>query len=444
MSESEIIELLEKAEKLDVLTSGKFFAYIYETGDEKLKEIALKALLQFYNKNMLDFTVYRSAVYFEREVVNFCKRLMNAENAFGTFTFGGTESIMLAVLAARNYFLKRKGKGVVPELAVPFTIHPSFIKAAHCLGLKVKIFDIDEKLKADVEGLKSSISENTALIALSAPNWPYGTIDPIREIAEIAKEKEILLHVDACLGGFILPFFERLGEKVETFDFRVEGVTSISIDVHKYGYSPKGASVILFRDVELKKESIFVNTSNPGYVFINTAVLSSRSVGPLASAFAVIKYLGEDGYLGLSKDVLDARNELLNGMKRLGFKSVGPVESSILSLFNDDADLISFVSRMRELGWHFHLQRRVEKYRIPLNIHFTISPIHKRTVVEFLKDAESALERREERKEIKVDEILESIKSGRFDSSLAPILTEMFEEESVNELAKEIVIDLFG
>jgi len=444
VSESEIIELLEKAEKLDVLTSGKFFAYIYETGDEKLKEIALKALLQFYNKNMLDFTVYRSAVYFEREVVNFCKRLMNAENAFGTFTFGGTESIMLAVLAARNYFLKRKGKGVVPELAVPFTIHPSFIKAAHYLGMKVKIFDIDEKLKADVEGLKSSISENTALIALSAPNWPYGTIDPVREIAEIAKEKEILLHVDACLGGFILPFFERLGEKVEKFDFRVEGVTSISMDVHKYGYSPKGASVILFRDVELKKESIFVNTSNPGYVFINTAVLSSRSVGPLASAFAVIKYLGEDGYLGLSKDVLDARDALFKGMKRLGFESVGPVESSILSLFNDDADLISFVSRMRELGWHFHLQRRVENYRIPLNIHFTISPIHKITVGEFLKDAESALERREERKEIKVDEILESIKSGSFDSSLAPILTEMLEEESANELAKEIVIDLFG
>ncbi len=444
MGESEIIELLEKAEKLDALTSGKFFAYIYETGDEKLKEIALKALLQFYNKNMLDFTVYRSAVYFEREVVNFCKRLMNAENAFGTFTFGGTESIMLAVLAARNYFLKKKGRDKVLEIAVPFTIHPSFIKAAHYLGLRVKIFDIDEKLKADAEGLKSSISENTALIALSAPNWPYGTIDPVREIAEIAKEKEILLHVDACLGGFILPFFERFGEKVEKFDFRVEGVTSISMDVHKYGYSPKGASVILFRERELKKESVFVNTSNPGYVFINTAVLSSRSVGPLASAFAVIKYLGEDGYLRLSKDVLDARDELLNGMKRLGFESVGPVESSILSLFNDDADLISFVSRMRELGWHFHLQRGVERYRIPVNLHFTISPIHKRTVGEFLKDSESALETKGERKEIKVDDILESIKSGRFDSSLAPILTEMLEEESANELAKEIVIDLFG
>jgi sphinganine-1-phosphate aldolase len=156
VGESEIIELLEKAEKLDTLTSGKFFAYIYETVDEKLKEIALKTLLQFYNKNMLDFTVYRSAVYFEREVVNFWKRLMNAENAFGTFTFGGTESVMLAFLTARNYFLKKKGRDKVPELAVPFTIHPSFIKAAHYLGLKVKIFDIDEKLKADVESLKSS------------------------------------------------------------------------------------------------------------------------------------------------------------------------------------------------------------------------------------------------------------------------------------------------
>jgi glutamate/tyrosine decarboxylase-like PLP-dependent enzyme len=182
-------------------------------------------------------------------------------------------------------------------------------------------------------------------------------VDPVKEISEIAKEKEIPLHVDACLGGFILPFFEKIGEKVEPFDFRLDGVTSISMDVHKYGYSPKGASVVLFRDRELKKESMFVNTSNPGYVFINSAVLSSRSVGPLASAFAVIKYLGEEGYMKLSKDVLDARNALLKGMKKLGFESVAPVESSILSLFNENLDLISFVSAMREYGWYFHLQR---------------------------------------------------------------------------------------
>jgi glutamate/tyrosine decarboxylase-like PLP-dependent enzyme len=267
-------------------------------------------------------------------------------------------------------------------------------------------------------------------------------VDPVKEISEIAKEKEIPLHVDACLGGFILPFFEKIGEKVEPFDFRLDGVTSISMDVHKYGYSPKGASVVLFRDRELKKESMFVNTSNPGYVFINSAVLSSRSVGPLASAFAVIKYLGEEGYMKLSKDVLDARNALLKGMKKLGFESVAPVESSILSLFNENLDLISFVSAMREYGWHFHLQRGVRKYRIPVNIHFTISPIHRRTVGEFLRDAEKVVERKEKR-EINLNEIFESVKSGKIDSSLAPILVEMFEEEVANELVKEIVIDFF-
>jgi glutamate/tyrosine decarboxylase-like PLP-dependent enzyme len=442
MHSENVDDLLSKAESLDLLVSGRFFAYIYETGDERLKEIALKALVRFYNKNMLDFTVYRSAVYFEKEVVEFCKNLMNAKEAFGTFTFGGTESIMLAVLAARNRFLKRRGKDTVPEMVVPFTIHPSFLKSAHYLGLNVKIIDIDEKLKADVESLKSAISEKTALIALSAPNWPYGTVDPVKEISEIAKEKEIPLHVDACLGGFILPFFEKIGEKVEPFDFRLDGVTSISMDVHKYGYSPKGASVVLFRDRELKKESMFVNTSNPGYVFINSAVLSSRSVGSLASAFAVIKYLGEEGYMKLSKDVLDARNALLKGMKKLGFESVAPVESSILSLFNENLDLISFVSAMREYGWHFHLQRGVRKYRIPVNIHFTISPIHGRTVGEFLRDAEKVVERKEKR-EINLNEIFESVKSGKIDSSLAPILVEMFEEEVANELVKEIVIDFF-
>lgn len=213
----------------------------------------MKALVKFYNKNMLDFTVYKSAIYFEREVVKFVKELLHGDDAVGTFTYGGTESIILAVLAARNKFWKKEGRSTIPELVVPYTIHPLFFKAAHYLGLEVKIVDIDKNLKVDVESLKNAITNKTALVALSAPNWPYGTIDPVKDVAEITREKGIPLHVDACVGGFILPFFEELGEKIEPFDFRIEGVTSISADVHKYGYSPKGASVVLFKTEELKK-----------------------------------------------------------------------------------------------------------------------------------------------------------------------------------------------
>ncbi|MEM0302870.1 MAG: aspartate aminotransferase family protein [Archaeoglobaceae archaeon] len=441
-----IDKILSDAERLDLVSPGRLFAYVYETGDEELDKVAKIALEKFYNKNMLDFTVYKSAIFFERAVVEFCKNLLHGKNAFGTFTFGGTESIILAVLSARNNFWKRMGKNKIPQLVVPFTIHSSFFKAAHYLGLKVKVFDVDENLKADAESLKSIIGSETALIAISAPNWPFGTIDPVKEIAEIAQDKGILLHVDACLGGFILPFFEKLGEKVEPFDFRVEGVTSISADVHKYGYAPKGASVVLFNSDELKKDSIFVNTSNPGYIFINTGVLSSRSLGPLASAFAVINYLGEKGYIKLAKDVLIARDKIYMGMKSLGFKSVAPIESSILSLYCNEIDMISFVSTMRDMGWHFHLQRGFEKYNIPTNIHLTISPIHRKTAEEFLHDAKKALETKKEIKinEIQIEKVLEEFKSGKIDSSIAPLLVGLFEPEAVDEIVKNLVIGLYG
>lgn len=445
-----IEKILEDAEREDIDPhSGRLFAYIYETGNEELRKLALKALKRFYNKNILDFTVFKSAIFFEKEVVGFCKKLLNAEEgAQGTFTYGGTESIMLAVLSARNHYLKSKGNGV-PEMVVPFTIHPSFLKSAHYFGLKVKMVDVDENLKADVEALKSAVSEKTALIALSAPNWPFGTIDNVREIAEYAFDKGIPLHVDACLGGFILPFFEKMGEKVPEFDFRVEGVTSISIDVHKYGYSPKGASVVLFRNAELKKHSMFVNTSNPGYVFVNPAVLSSRSVGPLASAFAVISYLREEGYLELAQKVLNARNRIYEGMKKLGFESTGPIESQVLSLYNKNADLFGFMQGMRKRGWHFHLQKGVERYEIPPNIHLTISPVHEDVADEFLRDAEQSLK---EKSDISIDELLKKLaegrlsellkefEEGRLDSSVAPFLLEKLDESFADEIVKELVI----
>jgi glutamate/tyrosine decarboxylase-like PLP-dependent enzyme len=447
----DISRILEEVEKLDIDPhSGKLFAYFYETGDETLRKIALETLVRFYSKNILDFTVFRSAIYFERELVSFCKRLMHSEEgSAGVFTYGGTESIMLAVKSARDYFRKRKGASRTPEIIVPFTIHPSFLKSASYLGLKVRMAGIDANLKADVEGINSLVTQDTALIALSAPNWPYGTVDPVKDVAEIAQDAGTLLHVDACLGGFILPFFEKIGEKVEVYDFRVDGVTSISMDAHKYGYALKGASVLLFRNRELKKHAMFVNTSNPGYVFVNTAVLSSRSIGPLASAYAVMKYLGEEGYERLAKQVLSARNRIEKGLKRLGFESVGPVESQVLSMHNPDADLLGFMSAMRRKGWHFHLQRGVAEYSIPPNIHLTISPIHDDVAQEFISDAESAVlekspmnveELFERMGRGELAEILQEFESGKLDSSIAPLLLEKLNEEMAEEIVKELVV----
>lgn len=429
--------------------SGRLFAYVYETGDEELKKVGREALTRFYDKNVLDFTVFRSAIYFEKEVVSFCRKLANADaGSAGTFTFGGTESILLAVKAARDYYRETHGPDT-PELVAPVTIHPSFFKAAQYFGLKVRKTGITGDKKADVDALSEAITDRTALVALSAPNWPYGTIDPIREAAEIARDRGVLLHTDACVGGFILPFLERAGEAVPTYDFRIDGVTSMSMDVHKYGYAPKGASVVLFRTPELKKHAMYVDVSSPGYVFVNAAVLSSRSVGPMAAACAVIQHLGEEGYLELAKKVLSARRKILEGLEKIGFSSIAPVESSILSLYRPDTDFLGFASAMREKGWHFNLQRGLKEFNVPQNIHLTISPIHDVVAGEFIEDASKAVN---EKSPVKLedligmmekgnfDEILKGFDEGKIDSNVVPMLLESLPEEIANEIVKEIVV----
>ncbi|WP_457591824.1 pyridoxal phosphate-dependent decarboxylase family protein [Geoglobus sp.] len=447
--------ILDEVERMDLNPyTGRLFAYVYETGNEELKRVTRDTLLRFYDKNILDFTVFRSAIHFERELVSFCKRLMNADDGVaGSYTYGGTESIMLAVKAARDNFRKRHGNTTAPEIVVPVTIHPSFYKAAHYLGLRVRKVGIDENRKADVDAVNEAVGRNTALIALSAPNWPYGTVDPVEEVGEIASDSETLLHVDACLGGFALPFFERLGERIPVFDFRVEGVTSISMDAHKYGYSPKGASVVLFKTKELKKDSMFVDVTSPGYIFVNTAVLSTRSVGPLAAAFAAVSYLGEDGYVDLAEKILYARNRLLRGLRKLGFQPVAPVESMVLTLSSDGVDLLGFTSAMRERGWHFHLQKGLAEYGVPVNIHMTLSPIHDEVADEFLRDAEECVDARSE---ISVESMLKMVESGelsallkdleegRIDSSIIPVLLEGVDAVVAEEIVKEIVAGWYG
>lgn len=446
---SEVIKILKEAEKMDLDPStGKLFAYVYETGNRNLKKLALEAMSRFYEKNCLDFTVFRSVIFFEKEVIKFAKELMNADsNVVGTYTFGGTESIMLAVKSAREYFkIKNLNKEVKPEIIAPLTIHPAFSKACEYLGMEIKKIPVGKDCKVIPEIIEENITDRTALIALSAPNWSFGTIDPVEKIAPIAKKYKIPLHIDACLGGFILPFLEKIGEKIPLFDFRVEGVTSISLDLHKYGYAPKGASVVLFKNSEYKKHSVYIDVSSPGYVFVNQAVLSSRPAGPLACAFAVIKYLGKEGYEKLAKKIIYARNKIYEGMKKYGFESVCPLESNILSLYSEH-DLLNFVVNMKNMGWQIHLQRSIEEYGIPLNIHLAISPVHADKVKEFLSDAKKALKIKSEFANINVEKdmqkIISAVISGKLDAGIIPLLINYFQKDVAIELIKNTVIDWF-
>ena len=433
--------------------SGRLFSYVYETGDPGVRLVARRAFEEFLDTNALDPTVFRSALLLEREVVAFSKGLVHAgEDVVGTVTYGGSESIMLAVRAARGLYRRRHGAHRAPRLVAPVTVHPSVKKAADYLGLRVTLTPVDpETKKADVEALKAELGDDVALAVLSAPNYPYGTVDPVREVAEAASDKGIPVHVDACIGGFILPFMERLGHGVEPFDFRVEGVTTLSMDVHKYGYSPKGASVILFRGAEAKKESLYIDLSWPGYPFINTTVLSSRSVAPLAAAWAVIRYLGVEGYTEKAAQALRARDEILRGLRGLGFRPVAPVEATILSLtLEPEDDLFRFYANMARRGWVMGLQPRVEGLA-PFNVHLTVTPVHAGVARDFVEDAGRALGEPMPPELARARELLERnplalagmIGRTPFDSVVIAWLLSVLPPEAAWEAARELVVEVY-
>lgn len=347
----------------------------------------------YMDKNILDFIEFRSAIKLEKEVVDIAKSLVNAdEEAVGTYTFGGTESVFLAVKAARDRFFIKKGFQI-PEIVMPVTGHPCYDKAAEYLGLKVNRVPVTaETLEGDPAAIRDAVNDSTAMIVGSVPNWPFGTLDPIREFAEIAEEREIWLHVDACVGGFILPFLKKLGEPIPDYDFRIPGVSSISMDPHKYAYSSIGASVVLFRKKFNKMLSQYANLRWPRYPIVNPGVLSSRSAGPVAATWAVLHYLGDSGYMDLARRIYAARNRVVDGLEKLNFRIMGRPRSPIVAFTSDDVNLFNLSDVMMNKGWFVNPQRGIRGLDIPRSIHLTITPIHDRLAGQFLQDLAEARE----------------------------------------------------
>ncbi|MDM7276053.1 MAG: aspartate aminotransferase family protein [Thermoprotei archaeon] len=390
-------------------SGGRMFAHSYETGDAVLRRLLREAYELYMDKTMLNFVMYPSILRLEREVVRAVASLMDGgEEVTGNFTYGGTESIMLAVKASREAF-RASGKTGVPEVILPYTAHPAFLKAAVYLGLKPVFAPVDlETGKVDVDAVNEKVGGNTALIVGSAPNYPYGSVDDIRGLSDIALDSKVLLHVDACIGGFILPFLRDLGERVPDFTFKLEGVTSISVDLHKYGYALKGASVVLFRSRDLRKHNIFVGTRWPGYPLVNTAILSTRSAGTLAASWAAINYLGYKGYLKMAGKVLNAKRKLVAGLENLGLKIVGKPESSIVAFTGENVNVTLLSIDMARRGWRLQVQPGSLYLNFPPTLHMTISPIHESSMDAFLKDLEETLR---EHKPPAVEEALKHVVS---------------------------------
>jgi len=387
-SKEEIMDRLKEYARLDADPySGKLFTIAFESGSEDMRDLLHRAFTIFMDKNILDITEFRSAIKLEKDIIDIAKSLMNAdENAVGTFTFGGTESVFLAVKAARDSFFIKKGFQM-PEIVMPVTGHPCYDKAAEYMGLKVVRVPVDQDtLEGDPEAIREAITENTAMIVGSVPNWPFGTLDPIKEFAEIAEEKQIWLHVDACVGGFILPFLKKLGEPVSDFDFSIPGVSSISMDPHKYAYSSIGASIVLFRKSFNKMLSQYVNLRWPGYPIVNPGVLSSRSAGSMAATWAALHYQGESGYLDLARRLLSARNLVLDSLKNLNFNIMGSPRSPIVAFSSEEVNVFQLSDEMLKKGWFLLPQRGISELNIPRSVHLTITPIHEKLSEQFSND----------------------------------------------------------
>ncbi len=389
----EIFAALErfKAHDLD-WKSGRVWAYVYNPGDE-VREVVNRAYTMFLTENALDPTVFPSTLRLETEVVRMVADLLRGdENVVGHMTTGGTESNMLAVKTARDWARAHRPEVDRPEMVLPITAHPSFHKAAHFLGVKPVVVGINpETFQVEPEAMRAAITPNTILLVASAPNWPQGVVDPVPEIAAIAQEYGLLFHVDACVGGFYLSFLRQMGEPVPDFDFTVPGVTSISADVHKYGYAAKGASTVLYRNKELRRYQMFACAETPGYAVINPTILSTKSGGPMAGAWAILNYLGEEGFHRIVRTVHEATQRLIRGINEIPeLRVLGEPVMCIFSFTSDQVNLFQLADAMARRGWY--IQPQPSTPFTPRSLHVSVNYGNAHLVDTLLQDLREAVE----------------------------------------------------
>lgn len=364
---------------------GKAFSLVFNGGEE-ITDIIKEAYTMFFSENGLNPSAFPSLKKFENEVVQMTANLLNGDESAGNMTSGGTESILMAIKTAREWARKNKPHIKEPELIMPKSAHPAFNKGGHYFGVKVVTIPTNEDYRADVKAMEEAINGNTILLVGSAPSYPQGVIDPIEEIATLAKKNEILMHVDACVGGVVLPFYKKLGAEIPLFDFSVDGVTSMSVDLHKYGYAAKGASVVLYKDKALRRHQFYVTTDWPGGMYGSPTILGTRPGGAIAAAWAIMNYLGEEGYLKIIGQIRETTEEFKKRVGEMkGIEVAGKPDMSVISLISYDVDIFQVGDGLASRGWHLDMQQD------PNALHMTITYAHKDSIDEFFKDLEYAV-----------------------------------------------------
>jgi glutamate/tyrosine decarboxylase-like PLP-dependent enzyme len=366
----EVLAELRQLRTADLPThGGRLFAYVYDPAVPGLDELAHTAYGISAHVNGLDPTAFPSLLAMENALVGAAAKLLGGGPAtVGTATSGGTESLILAVKAARD----ARSDLATPRLVVPSTAHAAFAKAAHYLRVALDVVPVGPDLRADPAATAAAIGPDTVLVAASAPSYAHGVVDPVPAIAAAAAERGVRCHVDACFGGWVLPYLRRLGADLPPFDLSVPGVTSISVDLHKYAYAPKGVSILLHRDEPSRRPQYFAYAGWPGYTMVNPGVSSTRSGGPIAAALAVLRHIGDAGYLDLAATTRDAVATLAAAVERTdGIRLFAPPETTVVCLASDGVDLFVLADELAARGWH--TQPQMAYADLPATIHLTVT-----------------------------------------------------------------------
>ena len=362
---------------------GRTFSLVYNPADEGLEHLQREVALEYLHENYLNPFAFPSLLRMEQEVVGMAADLFGRPEAHGKLTSGGTESIFLAVQVAREH--AREERGIAePQLVTATTAHPAFAKAAHYLDVEHVLVPVGDDGRLDPAAALDALGDRAAMLVGSAPCYPFGVIDPIPELAGAAADRGVLFHVDACLGGWLLPFWARLGEPVPPWDLSVPGVTSLSADVHKYGWAFKGVSVLLHRDADQLRRQYFLYDAWPGGLYGSATTAGTRPAAPIAAAWSTIRHLGAEGYLRLAAQVREATVAYRTGIEAIeGLEITGDPVIGVMEIASRAHDLAAVGDVMDARGWHLDRQQG--------GLHLMLSPGHLAVADAFLADLAAAV-----------------------------------------------------
>jgi sphinganine-1-phosphate aldolase len=366
---------------------GRAWSLVYYL-DEAHSDFLAQAYQAYSSANGLNPTAFRSLKRLETEIISATAGLLHGtQDVCGVMTSGGTESCLLAVKTYRDLARDRR-RVRRPEMILPSTAHVAWFKASEYFDVKVRLLPLDDRFRADVSRLDGLVNRNTVMILGSAPEYPHGLIDPIERMGEIALRHDVPLHVDACVGGFILPFLEMNGAQLPPWDYRVPGVTSMSADLHKYGFAAKGASTITYRNLDLLKHQMFVYEDWPGGIFASPAMLGTRPGGAYAAAWAAMQYFGVSGYRDLARRTSEAFARLRDGIEAIPeLRVLGDPQGPLLSYGarQQGFSVYAVGDQLEARGW------QVNRVQFPEGLHAMVTAKHLESVDAYLADLRAAV-----------------------------------------------------